>query len=144
MKKNNGFSLIELLTVIGIIGILASISYPSYQSSVVRARRADAKAALMAEALKVENFYNETNSYQDAALELALPKNSSEGFYSVNITVPDPDSGTGYLLTATPLNGQGKNDRECQAFTFNEQGIESITSGPEGTPTANAKFCWNR
>lgn len=38
LKKNKGFTFIELMTVVTIIGILASIAIPSYQDYVTRAR----------------------------------------------------------------------------------------------------------
>jgi type IV pilus assembly protein PilE len=44
--NNKGITLLELLVVIGIVGILAAIAIPSYNSYMVRARRADAKTIL--------------------------------------------------------------------------------------------------
>ncbi len=62
-----GFTLIELMIVVAIIGILATIAYPSYQDSVKKSRRADAKSALMGFVNAMERYYTENNTYCDAA-----------------------------------------------------------------------------
>ena len=38
MKKNNAFSLVELMVVIAIIGILSAIAVPSYKTYVIKSR----------------------------------------------------------------------------------------------------------
>ncbi len=139
-----GFSLLELMIVVAIIGILASISYPSYRDYVMRARRADGKSALLDVAQRVERFYSENNTYTGAGAGLSLPQDSGEGFYSIAISVPNPLTGSGYLLTATPQNGQDTNDTECQSFTYSDVGVESIAVGPTGAPTSTLALCWGR
>ena len=41
-KSPNGFTLMEILTVVAIIGILAALVYPAYQNYVTRSRVAEA------------------------------------------------------------------------------------------------------
>lgn len=52
-RPQTGFTLIELMIAVVIAGILAAVAYPSFVSYVQKARRADAKAALLAAAQKM-------------------------------------------------------------------------------------------
>lgn len=143
MRLEKGFSLLELLITVAIIGLLSAISYPSYKEQVIRSRRADAKVALYSIAEQVERYYSENFSYDGIDSKLSFPQNSSQGYYQINIVVPDPISGAGFLLTATPQKGQEVNDLDCQSFTFDATGLENITSGPRGAPSATADQCWS-
>ena len=143
MRLEKGFSLLELLIAIAILGLLAAISFPSYKEQVTRSRRADAKVALYGIAEQVERHYSENYSYDGISSKLSFPHDSSQGYYKIDIVVPDPTRGTGFLLTATPQKGQEVNDLDCQSFTFSDTGVENIANGPRGAPSATADRCWS-
>lgn len=143
MTLEKGFSLFELLVCIAIIGIISAIAIPSYNEQVTRARRSDGKAALLEVAQRVERYFSNNYSYDGAAQELGLPQDSSLGYYHIDIKVPDPHTGKGFLLTATPQKGQEVSDRDCQSLTYNDIGIEQISSGPLGSPKSSALLCWS-
>ncbi len=68
--KRNGFTLIEVLIVVAIVGILAAIAYPSYVDQVNKVRRADAQAALVELAARLQEYYVDQSppSYAGASL----------------------------------------------------------------------------
>ena len=71
--RGAGFTLTELMITVAIVGILASIAYPSYQDSVRKSRRGDAKAALMENAGFMERYYSTNFRYTATAGTAGCP-----------------------------------------------------------------------
>ena len=122
MKKNRGFTLIELMIVVAIVGILVSIAYPSYLAQVRKSRRADAQAALMDIATRQQQMLLDTRSYAATitALNITLPVSVVQN-YTVTVAV-----GTTvvpmFTTTATPSGSQA-NDT-CAAMSLDQSGIK--------------------
>lgn len=73
MRKQHGFTLIELMIVIAIIGILLAIAVPAYQDYSARARASEGLALAAAPKLAVsETFLSDGN----------LPDTSAEAGYT--------------------------------------------------------------
>ena len=139
MKRiQSGFTLIELMIAVAIVGILASIAYPSYQDSVMKSRRADAKGALLGLANAMERHFTETNSYLDAAGTTATPADT--GAPRIYATQSPVDGGTPYYnltinaatsttftLNAAPIGAQA-NDK-CATLTLTHTGVKGDTAG---------------
>ncbi len=70
-----GVTLIELMVVVMIVGILAAVAYPSYQDSVRRGNRAEARSVLLEASQFMERNYTTANRYDldSAGVALALP-----------------------------------------------------------------------
>ncbi|MFA5959438.1 MAG: type IV pilin protein [Tatlockia sp.] len=123
--KNKGFSLIECVIVIALIGILATFSYPAYQNALVRARRTDGQTALLQLALRMEQYYQQQQSYQRATVEILGSAYSPEHWYQLNlISQSDED----FALTATPLGAQAKYDSLCPLLRLNSAGLRAPLS----------------
>lgn len=65
MKRTHksGFTLIEWMVTVAIVSILATIVYPSYTSSVLKGKRAQAKTALAELLQQQERFMTQKNCY---------------------------------------------------------------------------------
>ncbi len=112
MKKNLGFTLIELMITVVIVGILASIALPSYRSYVIRGNRSAVQQYMLALSSKEEQYLLDNRSYATGttattALGLGTLPSEVSGKYTVGIaaTATTPP---GYLITATPVPGSSQ------------------------------------
>ena len=71
IKKEKGFTLIELMIVVAIIGILAAIAIPQFASYRVKAFNAAAKSDLHSAQTTFEVFFNDNNLYPNAVATAA-------------------------------------------------------------------------
>lgn len=89
MRKNQGFTLIELMIVVVVIGVLAAIAYPSYQQYVIRANRSAAQSQMMEIANRQQQFLLANRRYASSLVGLgySLPAEVAER-YDCEVTVP--------------------------------------------------------
>jgi len=72
MKRNSGFSLVELMIVIVIIGVLAAVAVPIYSNNVMKAKMSEADAALGSIRTQLRVYYGENGAYPVAASGTAI------------------------------------------------------------------------
>ncbi|KJF90937.1 pilin [Photobacterium leiognathi] len=104
MKKQQGFTLIELMIVVAIIGVLSAIAIPAYQDYVKRTEAASGLATVKGLITSYELFLQENGSTTAPTLvELGTTETANN---LAKISVPDASS---LLLTFQPnsaLNGK--------------------------------------
>jgi type IV pilus assembly protein PilE len=107
MKKNRGFTLIEILVVMVVIGILAAIAVPSYQSQMRKGTRAAAQAMMMDMANKQQFYLQSQRQYTTDYTELGIAALPSEvtNFYTVTISTNTTATPMTFTINATPKTG---------------------------------------
>lgn len=143
-NPQRGFTLIEVMVVVGIIGILASIAYPAYQEYLRKARRADAAAALLENSQFLERFFTENGRYDQnaAGTAVALPVTASPreagggGAYTITLDGAGT-SATSFRLIATPISGGPMDSDACGTLTLNQLGQKGVSGG-----SLSAAQCW--
>jgi len=119
-----GFSLIELLVVLGIVAILFSIVLPSYSSYQVKTERSLAAVALLDLAGRMEQYYTINNKYSGATIEnLGFNTALLANFYNLKIKAKTIT----YSIYAEPIGKQALNDANCGVLSINELGAKSIS-----------------
>jgi prepilin-type N-terminal cleavage/methylation domain-containing protein len=136
--RTAGFSIIELLIVIGIIGILAAIVIPNYLNALNRAKQKTTMGTMRAIAMAWEARATETKSYNAAAAQFTLPSSEID---SVGVTalltptyiriLPIVD-GWGhpldFFIDALPASGQS-----ASAYAIRSRGRDGILDNGAGS-----------
>lgn len=130
MKKQLGFTLIELMIVVAIIGILASIALPSYNDYLMRGRIPDATSNLATKRVQMEQFFQDNRSYLDASNNPGPACNADTGtskYFDFSCTASPATTSTTFNLQAV-----GKGPMTGFTFTINNSNAKATTALPTG------------
>lgn len=126
MKKQQGFTLIELMIVVAIIGILAAVAIPAYQDYTTRAKVSEGLSVASGAKTSVTETYlstgtmptdNTTAGLADAA---DISGNNVEsvqvtGTGVITITYTNDNAIGGATLTLTPVTNAGSVEWTCSS-----------------------------
>ena len=127
-----GFTLLELMIVVGIVAILAAAAIAGYQYAIVKSRRGAAKGCLTEAAQYMERYYTTNFRYTGAT----LPACSADvaAAYAIGFA-GTPDAST-FTVQATPQGAQASGDPSCGTLSIDQTGRRTA-SGSGGVAA-----CW--
>lgn len=161
-RKLLGFTLIELLVTMVIASILIAIAVPSYSLMLRKARRTDAKTALLNIAGLEERFYSTIYHYSTVPNDLGYTGTSwpaagitvGSGYYTIQqptvvaaaaasvnasgLTVNATPAT--FSVTAVPVPGTDQaKDTACVSFTVTSTGLRTALNSANADATST---CW--
>lgn len=106
MRVQKGFTLIEVMIVVGIVAILSAIAIPSYTDYIRRARITEATSTLASMRVKFEQFFQDNRTYALActvapAVSVAMLPVNTANFTFACLGL----NATNYTITATGIAG---------------------------------------
>ncbi len=144
-KKKNGFTLIELMTVVVIVAILLMVALPSYQQQIRKTRRSLGRAELMEVMARQEQFFLNHRLYASELTDLGYPASpyaidtdgnddpstATDRIYLIDITTLPK----GFTLYAIPQLSQSR-DVVCGTLSLTHIGLRAVTG------SGTAAECW--
>lgn len=128
MRRQQGFTLIEVMVTVAIVAIIAAVALPSYSQYVLRANISEAVAGLSDMRVKMEQYFQDQRTYN------GLPAPCQAGTVAPlpvtkNFVFACPAGQLGpltYTVTATGINSMG-------GFVYTiDQGGTKTTTVPAG------------
>jgi type IV pilus assembly protein PilE len=142
---SRGFTLAELVTALVVAAILAAVAVPLWRVHLLRVRRAEATAALIAIQAAQDRYFGHHARYAEAGdLTRAAPEglgqaaHSAQGSY--DLALRTSDDGLGYLAIARASRATGQSDdARCTEFTLDHNNRRRATDAGGHDRSAD---CW--
>jgi type IV pilus assembly protein PilE len=141
MRRQLGFTLLELMIVVTIIGILAAVAIPQYSQYTRRSKVTEAFNNLQNARTQMEQYYQDNRNYgtASAACPITVPANASTYFtYTCNVDATQQ----AFVFTATSKGGNGLGAVGAYAYTIDQTDKQQTTAFTGVAAASLPLQCW--
>jgi type IV pilus assembly protein PilA len=115
LKRQDGFTLVELMVVVAIIGLLSAVAIPNFKKYQAKAKISEAKLQLSALYTAQASFFSDYNIYHNCLAYMGFDPNPERAnrYYAIGIAVAANINGTATTGAYGAAVNSGLNQAQC-------------------------------
>lgn len=149
MKKEEGFTLVELMVVVAIIGLLSAVAVPNFKKYQAKSKISEAKLQLSALYTAEQAFFSDYNIYANCLQYMGFDPSGEVGnrYYAIGfpaaVTARDADANTaainsGLLVADCPATGAASAAGNSRSYFVAGKGVGAQIANTDAIMTGNA------
>lgn len=119
LKRQDGFTLVELMVVVAIIGLLSAVAIPNFKKYQAKAKSSEAKLQLAAIYTAMQSWYSDYDNYASCLVQMGYDASPEFGsrYYA-----------TGFAAASYTVNASSVNNQAPAACIDATTGIDNATA----------------
>lgn len=132
LKRQDGFTLVELMVVVAIIGLLSAVAVPNFKKYQAKSKMSEAKLQLSALYTAESSFYSDYNIYHNCLTYMGFDPGpeSANRYYAVGFNTAATTNGSATTGAYGAAVNSGLNAADCPI-------TNGVTAGGTAASSAN-------